>query len=244
MIKTINNKLYQPMLFFFLLPLISLIPGTIFALQYGRVNAISFTGLYIYLVVNQLIENILIRIPVNDFDRSKKFLMSLELINLLFILLFGLAYSWMNASVLLLYTIIIQLQFLFSYYELERTAAIIASFLKIVLLNSLSFYIHTHFIHFKFSTYYFALFLPYLIYELARTEKKINKIPYFLLGSFSYFFSIILLWQNIGWLSLSLLMSFPFFLAFTKKNDPRYMPTFLILFSAIYIVLISLIFIV
>lgn len=243
MIKIINDKLYQPMLFFFLLPLISLVPGTIFALQYGKINYVSFTALYIYIVVNQLIENILIRIPVNDFEESKKFLISLEFVNLLFILFFGLRYSWMNASILLLYTIIMQLQFLFSYYDLEIVAAIIASSLKVFLLNSLSFYIHTHFVHFKFSAYYFALFLPYLIYELARSDKNINRMLFFTLSSFSYLFPIILLWQDISLLSLSLLISYPFFFAFTKEVDQKYMPTFLVLFSIIYIALISLIFI-
>lgn len=243
MIKKINNKLYQPTLFFFLFPLISLVPGTIFALQYGQINALSLAGLYIYIITNQLIENILLRLPVNDFERSKFFLITLESINILFIIIFGIRYSFMSGAILLLYTIIIQLQFLFSYYDLEKTSAIITSFLKIILLNSLSFYIHINFIHFRFSAYYFALFFPYLIYELTRSEKTINRIVFVTLSNFSYLFTVLLLWPDIGFLSLAIFIGYPFILAFTKKADQQYMPTFLILFSIIYITLISLIFI-
>ncbi len=243
MIKTLNAKLYQPILLFFVLPLISLVPGTIFALQYGKINGISFTALYIYIVVNQLIENILLRIPANNFERSKKFLLSLELINFIFVLFFGLYYSWMSASILVLYTIIIQLQFLFSYYDLEKTAAIIASFLKVILLNSLSFYIHTNFIHFRFSSYYIVLVTPYLIYELTRSEKKISKNLFLALSSISYLFPIIFLWQDLEFITFALFISYPFIWAFIKDLDQRYMPTFLIIFSTIYIILISLIFI-
>lgn len=242
-IKTINAKLYQPILFFFVLPLISLVPGTIFALQYNKINVVSFTALYIYIIVNQLIENILLRIPANNFERSKRFLLGLELVNLLFILYFGLYYSWISASILILYTIIIQLQFLFSYYDLEKTAAIIASFLKVILLNSLSFYIHANFIHFRFLNYYIALFIPYLIYELSRSEKSINKNLFIALSSFSYLFSMILLWRDLGFLSLSLFISYPFIFAFIKELNRKYMPTFLIVYSIIYLILMSLIFI-
>lgn len=244
MIKTINNILYQPILFFFLLPLISLVPGTIIALQYDQINYLSFAVLYIYVLVNQLIENILLRIPANNFERSKRFLISLELVNLFLILFFGLRHSWISASILFLYTLIIQLQFLFSYYELEKIAAIIASFLKVILLNSLSFYSHMNFVHFRFSAYYFILFFPYLIYELARLEKKGNKKLLFALSTFSYLFSVILFWSNIGLLSLLLFISYPFVLAFIKENNQKYMPTFLIIFSVIYIMFITLIFIV
>lgn len=243
MIKNINSKLYQPMLFFFLLPLISLVPGTIFAQQFTKINYISFAILYLYIIVNQFIENVLLRIPANNFERSKRFLISLELINLLFILFFGLQYSWISASILILYTIIIQLQFLFSYYNLEKVSAVITSFLKVILLNSLSFYIHTNFVLFRVTNYYLALFIPYLIYELTRSEKEINKRLFLLLSSMSYLFTMILLWQDIGWLSLSLLVSTPFILAFTKESDRQYMPTFLIIFSTLYILLIRWIFI-
>lgn len=242
MIKILNNKLYQPMLFFFLLPLISLVPGTIFALQYGPINYISFTILYIYLVVNQLIENILLRIPANNFERSKRFLMALEFVNLLFILFFALRYSWMSATILLLYTVIIQLQFLFTYYDLEYIAAIIASFLKVILLNSFSFYIQANFVHFRFSAYYFVLFVPYLIYELTRLEKRINNNLFIALSSFSYVFPLVLLWKDLSLLSLSLFISYPLIFAFTKEADRKYMPTYLILFAVIYIPLISFIY--
>lgn len=244
MIKKINHKLYQPMLFFFLLPLISLVPGTIFAFQYKQINYISFLVLYSYVMVNQLIENILLRIPANNFERSKRFLLSLEVVNLSFILFFILRYSWMSGLVLLLYTLMIQLQFLFSYYDLEKTAAIIASILKVILLNSLSFYIHTNFVSFQFLVYYLALFFPYLIYELTRLEKKPNQTIFFIFSIFNYLYTMVLLWQDTGFLTLALFISFPFIVGFLKETNQKYMPTFLILFSLIYIFLLTLIFIV
>lgn len=243
MIKKMNDILYRPILFFFLLPLISIIPGTIFSLQYGAMNLVSLMALYIYIIVNQLIENILLRIPTNNFERSKRFLMSLEVVNILLILFFALRYSWISAAILLLYTIIIQLQFLFSYYELEYIAAILASFLKVLLLNSFSFYIQTNFVHFRFTLYYLALFFPYLIYELTRSEQKLNKMVFIALSSLSYILPALLLWSDIRLPALSLLISSPFILANVKETERKYMPTFLIIFSGLYMALILIIFI-
>lgn len=243
MIKKIRKILYQPIIYFFLLPFISILPGSIFASQYNRINYLSFIALYIFIIVNQLIENILLRIPTNDFQLSKKILISFEIVNSLVILFFSWRHSWISAAILLLYTIIIQLQFLFTYYDLERTSAFISSFLKIIVLNGLSFYIHTNFVHYRFFLYYFGIFLSYFIYSLTRSERKTENKVMIALISFSYLFNIILLWKDIGYLSLLLLFSIPFIFAYKEAINKKYMATFIIVFSILYITLIHLAFI-
>lgn len=241
MIKLIADKLYQPILYFFLLPLISLLPGSIFAFQYGQINYISLAILYGFVLANQLIENILLRIPTNDFQLSKKLLLMLEIINLLFILFFGLRHSWISAAALLLYTITIQLQFLFSYYDLEKTAVLITSILKVVLINSLSFYIHTNFVYYRLFPYYLSILLPYLIYELSRSTRKVNRKATYIIMTSSYLLTAALLWKDLGYISLLLFISSPFIVTFKETFNRKYLAIFLIFFSTIYITLLILV---
>lgn len=243
MIKKITNTCYHPIIYFFLLPLISIFPGSILAFQYGQTAFTSFIALYIYIVTNQLIENILLRIPTNNFQLSKRFLTSLEIVNILFLLFFGFRHSWMSAATLLLYTITIQLQFLFTYYDLEKTAAFIASFLKVILLNGIAFYIHTNFLHFRFLPYYFALFFPYFIYELTRFKEKADNKLILPMIIFSFLFTLALLWNTMGIFSSTLLLSFPFIIVFQTEHDGKYIATFLIVFSLLYMLLLSFSFI-
>ena len=45
-----------------------------FALQYDTFRGFAFFLLYLFVLVNQMLENILLRIPKNDFEVSKPFL--------------------------------------------------------------------------------------------------------------------------------------------------------------------------
>lgn len=243
MIKKLTNTLYHPIIYFFLVPFISILPGSIVASQYKQINSISFIALYIYIVINQLIENILRRIPTNNFQLSKNLLISLEIINGLFILLIGVRYSWMSAAILLHYTIIIQAQFLFTYYDLENTAAFIASFLKVVLLNGIAFYIHTNFFHFRFLPYYFGLFFPYFIYEFTRFEEKTDHKKLLLFIILSYLSAFYLLWEANRLMNILLFLALPFVMIFKSEFKRKYIATFLLSFSFIYIVLLGFIFI-
>lgn len=241
--KLISSKLYHPVLYFFLLALLSLLFGSVLALQYGEFNLLAITFFYLYILVNQLIENILLRISNKDFQLSKKFIFILEIINLTIILFFIRYYSLNSGFILILYTLTIQLQFLFSYYNLERTASLISSFLKVILLNGFAFYIHTHFINYNYFLYYFGIYFPYLIYELARINNKNKDKLVTALTILSYTVAFIVLWKKISYLSLFLLLTIPIHWLGKEEINRKNSAVFLINFSIFYLILLVISFI-
>ncbi len=239
MYNKLVNKFYNPVLYFFLLPVVSFAFGSFFASQYLPLQLFMLVPFYFFILVNQLMENILLRIPQNDFELSKKLFVFLETVNLLLVLFFTWRYSLIAGLTLFLYTLIIQLQFLFSYYNLERTAAFIASFLKVMLLNGFSFYIHTHFISLDSFINYAAIFIPYFIYELTRIYKQTFDSSIILLVGLSYPIAIFLLSQTISYLSLLLLLTLPFFWPKSKDFSRKDAAIFLIGFSFFYGLLLA-----
>ena len=141
--QSILDKFYQPTLFFFLLPVFQILLGMIFSLQYQSVNVLAFIFLYLFVLFNQMLENILLRIPNTDFEFSKAFFFTIQFLNCLTILYFGLQFSWMTSLILFLFSLNIQGQFLFSYYNMELFAVLVSAVLKILFLNGLSFYLGT-----------------------------------------------------------------------------------------------------
>lgn len=205
----ITNKIYQPILYFFLLPVLSLIFGTFFASKYGNLRFAMLLFFYLFILTNQLIENILLRVPNNDFELSKKLLIVLEIVNFSILLLFTWQYSIIAGLILFLYTLIIQVQFLFSYYDLEKTAAFIASFLKVILLNSFAFYLHTEFLSLDRFSNYAVILIPYFIYELTRLHNQKPDQSFKTLGTLSFIIALLLLWQSFSYFSLLFLVSLP-----------------------------------
>lgn len=238
MYSKLVNKFYNPVLYFFLLPIVSFAFGSFLASRYMPLQLFMLVAFYFFILINQLMENILLRIPKSDFEISKKLLMFLETINLMLVLFFTWRYSFIAGLTLLLYTLTIQLQFLFSYYNLEKTAALIASFLKVILLNGFSFYIHTHFISFDSFIIYTAIFIPYFIYESARIYNQKFNSSIKLLIVLSYLIAIFSLSQTISYLSLLLLFTLPFFWPKSKKFSRKEAAIFLIGFSFFYSLLL------
>lgn len=232
--KFITKKFYNPFIYFFLLTFLSLLFGSLSAAQFSQLNYLVLTLFYVYIFINQLIENILLRIPQQDFLLSKKILFILEFFNLSIILFFSWSYSFTAGVVLLFYTLIIQLQFLFSYYDLEIIASIISSLLKVILLNSFAFYIQTKFITYPSALYSLGIFLPYLSYELIRlsnikTSKVIN-----IINMLAYPIATFIMWSRISYFSLFLFLSLPFILITSQENIQKKVASSLIMFSILY----------
>lgn len=240
--KFIIKVFYHPVLFFFLLPIFYLALGSLFALEYNQLNVLSLFVFYIFVFVNQMLENMFLRIPNDDFELSKPFVTTLEIINALILLYFGLRHSWIALLVLLGFTLIIQLQFLFSYYDLEQLSAVITNFFKVILLNGFAFYIGTKFIHTRFIPYYFGLFLPFYLYEAARPDSKENKKILVTLIGLGYLIAGALLWQHLGLLTLSLLLSLPFAWVLVKEYSRKTAAIYTIIFSVLYIGLVGVTF--
>src|SRR5699024_4168358 len=148
---------------------------------------------------------------------------------------FGWQHSWLASLVLLGFTLVIQLQFLFSYYQLDYAAVFIANFFKLILLNGFAFYLGTNFIFTRFIPYYGGLFLPFFLYEAARIRTNVpNKIliPFILL---SYVIPGVLLWPHLTWGSLMLLLSLPFAWLLVSAYSRKTAATYTVIFSVLYL---------
>jgi len=233
------NIFYHPVLFFFLLPLFYMSLGSVFSLQYNALNIVSLLVLYFFILSNQMLENMFLRIPSNDFQLSTRFVLSLEIINIIALLFFGWQHSWTASLVLLLFSVIIQLQFLFSYYNLEYAAVIVTTFFKLILLNGFSFYIGTQFIHTRFIPYYFGLFIPFFLYEAARIENRMSKITLTGLVILGYIVNIGLMWQHFAWGSFLLLLTLPFAWLVISEYNRKTAASYAIITSVIYISMIG-----
>lgn len=241
--KLITNRFYHPVLYFFLLALLSIVFGSIASLNFEQFHFFPLLIMYLYLLINQFIESLLLKIPKQGFILSKKTLFFLELTNFIIIIFFSKSYSFNAGLILLLYSFIIQLQFLFSYYKLEKLAAIISTFFKIVLLNGFAFYIHLNFITYQVILYSLVIFFSYLNYELRRASKIRSTKMSNLLMLLSYLMAIIILWNKITYISLFLLLSLPFTLVNSRENEAKNAASSLLLFSIFYAVLLLLSFI-
>lgn len=228
------EKLYHPVLFFFLVPVFYLGLGAIFSLPYDTFKGLAFLLLYLFVLVNQMLENMLLRIPNSDFEISKPFLLGLELVNVLLLGYFAFRYSWLAFLVLGCYTLIIQLQFLFSYYDLDHVAIIVTTLLKLVLLNGFSFYAQVRFIHPRFIPIYLSLFIPFYLFEVSRIDRPFKKSWLFGLVLSAYGFGVIVLWQFIGWQSLLLLVTFPLAGMFPNTFRRKMTSIFACMFSLVY----------
>lgn len=237
MAKKFMHVFYRPVLFFFLLPIFQIILGSLFSLKYNALHILSLLFLYLFVLCNQMLENILLRIPNNDFTLNKPFLAILEGVNLLVLIYFGFAHSWLASLVLLLFSLYIQGQFLFSYYDLEHVATILAVLLKMTLINGFSFYTNTGFLQLGYLPYSLALFIPFYLYEAAKVHPEMTQRSLMIMLGLSYVLGIGTLWMQVSVTSLTLLLSLPFaWLLMKKELNRKTTSLFAIMFATLYVV--------
>lgn len=236
--QSILNKFYHPTLFFFLLPFFQILLGTIYSLRYQTLSIVSFIFLYLFVLFNQMLENILLRIPDSEFTFSKRFFGAVQFLNLLTILYFGLQHSWLTSLFLLLFSLNIQGQFLFSFYDLELYGTIFSVILKTIFLNSFSFFIGTSYIQVRFIVYFVGLFVPLFLYETSRIRPDMKTTILRVLIVASYVVGLALLWPTLTFVSLVLLLTVPFARGLLKDEFNRKTSSvFMINFSLFYILL-------
>lgn len=211
---------------FILIPFIYVLPGSIYSTTYTNINWINFISLLVFVLINNLLEYIL-----DSRDLRINFsLLSLELANIGLIIYFYISQSVFLGNILLLYTILLQTQYIFNDYHLNYLAPILTATFKVFLLNGISFYLSTNFLTnsllISMSPYFFPIFLSKLM-----RWKNANPFIFISLLLLSYLISIIILWNHIGFWSLSLLLLLP--LAYKLLNKRTYSNTrlFTVLFS-------------
>lgn len=230
---------YHPVLFFFSLPLFYMALGVLFSIPFDSIRILSVIFLYLFILLNQMLENMVLRLSDKEKSFSKPFFLVLEGLNILTILYFGWRHSWTAALVLIGYTLIIQLQFLLDYYEMERFSVTITSVFKVFLLNGFAFYIGTNFMHVPMLPIFTGLLFPFFILEASRMGRQGNAKSVQLFLGLSYLLGILLLWNHVGQMSLALLLSLPFAWLVFKKYNRQTASTFSIFFAFIYILIMA-----
>ncbi len=237
--KLLLRMFYHPVLFFFALPLFYMALGVLFSIPYEAIRLWSILFFYLFILCNQMLENMLLRIPKNKAPFSNPFFYGLEAINLLIILYFGWQHSWTASLVLIGFSLIIQLQFLLDYYEMESVSAAISSLFNVFLLGGFAFYINTNFIHVQLLPIFTGLFFPFFLLEASRMgDQTKQKAVWFFLG-LSYLVGILLLYAHVEWFSLVLLITLPFAWLVTQETNRQTTSTFALMFSFIYILLLA-----
>ncbi len=239
MYSLLLRMFYHPVIFFFALPLFYMALGVVFSIPYASLHGLSLLMFYFFILINQMLENVLLRLPEQEQAFPNTFFLVLELLNLGAIFYFGWQYSWIASLVLIGFTLITQLQFLLDYYDLELFRAAIASTFKVFLLNGFAFYIGTHFMHVQLLPAFSGLFFPFFLHEASRMEKKGNPKVVGLFLGLSYFIGTVFLWQQAGWMSLSLWLTLPFAWAVFKDYNGQTASTFAIFFALAFILLIA-----
>lgn len=230
---------YHPVLFFFSLPLFYMALGFLFSVPFDSIRILSIILFYLFIVVNQMLENIVHRLSTNEKSLSKSFFIVLEVLNLLAILYFGWRHSWIATLVLIGYSLIIQLQFLLDYYELRFFSVAITSIFKVFLLNGFAFYIGTNFMQLPILLIFAGILFPFFLLEASRMVKHENSKNVYILLGLSYLLGILLLWNRVGLMSLTLLLTLPFAWLVTKSFNRQTASTFSIFFALIYILLMA-----
>lgn len=239
MYQLLLKLFYHPVLFFFSLPLFYMALGVLLSIPYQSIRIPSILFLYAFILINQMLENIVHRLSESERNFSTSFFVVLEVLNLLTIFYFGWRHSWIAAAVLIGYSLIIQLQFLLDYYELEYFNITITSLFKVFLLNGFAFYIGTNFMRLSLLPIFSGLLMPFVLLEASRMGKSKNSKNILTFLSLSYLLSLFLLWNHVGVISLILLVSLPFAWLTIKDFNRQTASTFSIYFSLIYILLMA-----
>lgn len=131
--------------------------------------------IYIFILVNQFIENQLTNRPLTD--KMNPFIPNilLELVNLGLIIFLGVKHSPWIAVLLLMYTIIVHIQFIFVKYNLAMLSIIILTLFNSFILPFSIFHLHLNFIPAQLIRISVTYIIPIFMLEYERFARKLNR---------------------------------------------------------------------
>lgn len=230
------------MFLFCFIPGFYILSGTLYALQYADVNWLSFALGYLLIMVNQLLENKFKESYTEETQSKKESILFIECVLFFIIIYFGIAHSIISGLLLICYSVLIQGQFLFKFYNSSNLAIVLVTLFKCLLLNSFGFYIHTGFIPFSLVIWTIPLLLPIGLTEYIRW-KNLTPVLLRILLIFSFTLGFVFLYLKAGWYGLLLILTLPFiFLTWkqTKKIQLLRLFTASFLFLHFTIMLLSI----
>lgn len=234
-LRDITKKRINKSTVFLLFPLIYILPGVIYSTTYTNINWLALLVLFSFILINEGLEYKLDKQQNRHLNLS---LIFLELGNLALIIYFYINQPIFLGNIFVLYSILIQIQYLFKFYQLHYLAIVLLAIFKVFLLNGVSFYLNTNFITLSIFIVMLPYFIPKLLSELMRW-KKTNPFVFISLLLLSYIVGIITLWRYIDFWSLLLLLTLPS--AYKALNKRNYINTqlFTLLFSLTTLLLIT-----
>ena len=207
----------HPFFLIFITPIAYLLTGTIYAAQISNFSFFPFIGLYLFILINQLLEKI-IRIWLQKPAKALTLaLLATEALNLIIISSFALATHLLIGLLLLLYSTLIQSQLYLIKLELKWVMYMMKAIFKGGILTYISFFVQLPFIPntiFLWSIPFIVLALVIEITEypirLQQVEQLKQQRTLFLgLLAALYLSSFSILWLSFGYFSLLLLLSLP-----------------------------------
>lgn len=201
------RSIKKPLFLYFLLPSFYILFGTICALPYAPLNIISFFILYLFIILNQIIESSFENYFIHKKSKPLNKLWILELLIGLCLVYFIFAHSLVAALLLACYGLMVQSKYLFVHYDLEILSITLVTVFKSLLLNTFGFYIHTGFLSISLSIYFIPLVVPFFLYEYYNWNKSLSKKKKTFLVMLIYLIAFLFLGPIFSWWSLFLLVS-------------------------------------
>ena len=207
----------HPLFLVFITPLTYILVGTIYAGQISSVAFFPFIGLYLFILVNQLLEKIIATWLQKLTKELTTSLLITEALNLLIISYFALSFHLLIGLLLLLYSVLIQGQLYFIKIGLKWFLLIMKAIFKGGILTYISFFIQLSFIPNTIFLWSIPLILLASIVEITEYSVKTKKVEQikqnrFLILSLLallYLSSFLILSLSFSYFSLFLLLSLP-----------------------------------
>lgn len=209
---------FHPFFLIFITPIAYLLTGTIYATQISKFSFFPFIGLYLFILINQLLEKI-IRIWLHKPTKTLTYaLLATEALNLIIISAFALSTHLLIGLLLLLYSTLIQSQHYLIKLELKWVMYTMKAIFKGGILTYISFFVQLSFIPNTIFLWSIPFILLALIIEITEYPLRMQQIEQLkqqrslFLGLLTalYLSSFSILWLSFGSFSLLLLLSLPF----------------------------------
>lgn len=196
---------FNPLFLIFISPFTLILLGTVLSIQFSSFKFTSFLLLYLFVLLNQFLEKIFAYHQKEKHELKLLPIILFEILNLLLMFYFTLSNNFLIGSLLLLYSIVIHLQYIPYNLSLSLYSLILTSLFKGGILTYISFYIQTGFIskelyYWSLSSIILHVFIGYSkqLVEVDLQTKITSK------KSFLYLISLILSTYIFTFLSLYL----------------------------------------
>lgn len=217
------------------IPLLTILPGIIFGLQYASFNIISVLlfSIFVYLSYSVQYSN---RHSNKDISSS---VTVKSIINLAIIVFLSINYSLFLGINLLLHMILINVKNIFEYHNLKLLYTFLLLFFNTIILNLISFYLIARFIPNMLFAYMIPLVIPILMYQeldYFKKDVKLTSILIFLTVGLSFVYMIFV----ANFWAIIIVLTIPLTLYLRKQFNIHHIYPFIFFMFMFQLILIAL----